>query len=220
MSTIERPEIRTTGLLTQSWAIARRNFRHIRRMPEMLLDVTIQPVMFVLLFAYVFGSSIDVATPAGYRAFLLAGIMAQTMAFASFIVAVGLTADLDKGIVDRMRSLPINPAAVLVGRSISSLAHASIGLVVMSLTGLVIGWRIHTNVFEAALGYLLLLGWGFAMIWVGHLGRLRHALGRGGQRGHVRDDVPDHVPGQHLRARPTGCRRCCASSPSGTRSPR
>ncbi len=166
-TTLERPEIRPTGLLTQSWAIARRNFLHIRRMPEMLLDVTIQPVMFVLLFAFVFGSSIDVDTEAGYRAWLLPGIMAQTVAFASFIVAVGLTADLEKGIVDRMRSLPINPAAVLVGRSISSLAHSSIGLVVMSLTGLVIGWRIHTNVVEAAFGYLLLLGWGFAMIWVG-----------------------------------------------------
>ena len=166
---IERPEIRHTSLWHQSVTIFRRNLIHIKRMPEMLLDVTIQPVMFVLLFAYVFGSSIDVATPAGYRAFLLAGIMAQTVAFASFIVAVGLTADLEKGIVDRMRSLPINPAAVLVGRSISSLAHSSIGLVVMSLTGLVIGWRIHTNLFEAALGYLLLLGWGFAMIWVGIL---------------------------------------------------
>ena len=167
MTTLERPEIRQTSLLTQSWSIARRNFLHIRRMPEMLLDVTIQPVMFVLLFAFVFGSSIDVDTEAGYRAFLLPGIMAQTVAFASFIVAVGLTADLEKGIVDRMRSLPIVPSAVLVGRSISSLAHSSIGLVVMSLTGLLIGWRIHTDVFQAALGYLLLVGWGFAMIWVG-----------------------------------------------------
>ncbi len=166
---LERPEIRPTTLLSQSWSIARRNFLHIRRMPEMLLDVTIQPVMFVLLFAYVFGSSIAVDTPAGYRAFLLAGIMAQTVAFASFVVAVGLTSDLEKGIVDRMRSLPINPAAVLVGRSISSLVHSSIGLVVMSLTGLLIGWRIHTNVLEALLGYVLLLGWGFAMIWVGIL---------------------------------------------------
>ena len=167
MTTLERPEIRQTSLLTQSWSIARRNFLHIRRMPEMLLDVTIQPVMFVLLFAFVFGSSIDVDTEAGYRAFLLPGIMAQTVAFASFIVAVGLTADLDKGIVDRMRSLPIVPSAVLVGRSISSLAHSSIGLVVMSLTGLLIGWRIHTDVFQAAFGYVLLVGWGFAMIWVG-----------------------------------------------------
>ncbi|QIK76611.1 ABC transporter permease [Nocardioides piscis] len=164
---LERPEIVPTNLLRQSMSIVRRNLTHIKRMPEMLMDVTIQPVMFVLLFAYVFGSSIDIDTAAGYKAWLLGGIMAQTIAFSSFIVAVGLTADLEKGIVDRMRSLPINPAAVLVGRSISSLMHSSIGLVVMSLTGLVIGWRIHTNIAEAALGYLLLLGWGFAMIWVG-----------------------------------------------------
>ena len=166
----------------------------------MLLDVTIQPVMFVLLFAFVFGSSIDVDTQAGYRAWLLPGIMAQTVAFASFIVAVGLTADLEKGIVDRMRSLPINPAAVLVGRSISSLVHSSIGLVVMSLTGLVIGWRIHTSVPEAVLGYLLLLGWGFAMIWVGiWVGSAMRSVEAVNGR-HVRHDVPDHVPGQHLRA--------------------
>ena len=169
MTTLERPQIRQTGLLGQSLSIARRNFIHIKRMPEMLMDVTIQPVMFVLLFAYVFGSSIDVPIEGGYKAFLLPGIMAQTVAFSSFIVAVGLTADLEKGIVDRMRSLPINPAAVLVGRSFSSVAHSSIGLVVMSLTGLAIGWRIHTSIFEAALGYLLLVGWAFAMIWVGIL---------------------------------------------------
>jgi len=169
VTTLERPEIRQTHLLGQSFSIARRNFIHIKRMPEMLMDVTIQPVMFVLLFAYVFGSSIDIPIPGGYKAFLLGGIMAQTVAFSSFIVAVGLTADLEKGIVDRMRSLPINPAAVLVGRSFSSVAHSSIGLVVMSLTGLAIGWRIHTNIFEAALGYLLLVGWAFAMIWVGIL---------------------------------------------------
>ena len=164
---LARPEIVPTGLLRQSLSITRRNLIHIKRMPEMLMDVTIQPVMFVLMFAFVFGSSIAVDTPGGYKAWLLAGIMAQTIAFASFIVAVGLTADLEKGIVDRMRSLPINPAAVLVGRSISSLMHSSIGLVIMSITGLFIGWRIHGNLLEAALGYLLLLGWGFAMIWLG-----------------------------------------------------
>ena len=136
----------------------------------MLLDVTIQPVMFVLLFAFVFGGSIAVnGTPAGYREWLMAGIMGQTIAFASFIVAVGLTADIDKGIVDRMRSLPINPAAVLVGRSISSLLHSSIGIVIMSLTGLAIGWRIRGSFFDAVLAYVLLLLWGFAMIWLGIL---------------------------------------------------
>ncbi len=167
---IERPEIRDTGLLRQSLTITRRNLIHIKRMPEMLLDVTIQPVMFVLLFAFVFGGSIAVAgSPAGYREWLMAGIMGQTIAFASFIVAVGLTADIDKGIVDRMRSLPINPAAVLVGRSISSLLHSSIGIVIMSFTGLAIGWRIRGSFFDAVLAYLLLLLWGFAMIWLGIL---------------------------------------------------
>lgn len=167
---IARPEIRPTGLLRQSLAITRRNLIHIRRMPEMLLDVTIQPVIFVLLFAFVFGGSIAVqGSPAGYREWLMAGIMGQTIAFASFIVAVGLTADIDRGIVDRLRSLPINPAAVLVGRSISSLMHSSIGIVIMSLTGLLIGWRIRDGFWDAVLAYALLLMWGFAMIWVGIL---------------------------------------------------
>ena len=165
---IERPEIRETGLLRQSLTIVRRNLIHIKRMPEMLMDVTIQPVMFVLLFAFVFGSSITVpGSPGGYREWLLGGIMGQTIAFSSFIVAVGLTADIDKGIVDRMRSLPIRPSAVLVGRSISSLLHSSIGIVVMSLTGLLIGWRIRDGIVHAVVAYLLLLMWGFAMIWVG-----------------------------------------------------
>jgi ABC transporter DrrB family efflux protein len=167
--TIERPQIHQTGLLRQSLAIVRRNLIHIKRMPEMLMDVTIQPVMFVLLFAYVFGGSIAVTSPAGYREWLMGGIMGQTIAFASFIVAVGLTADIDKGIVDRMRSLPINPAAVLVGRSISSLMHSSIGILVMSLTGLLVGWRIRGGLGDAILAYALLLLWGFAMIWIGIL---------------------------------------------------
>lgn len=166
---LERPEIHETGLLQQSMAITRRNLIHIRRMPEMLLDVTVQPVMFVALFAFVFGGSIAVASPEGYREWLMAGIMGQTIAFSSFIVAVGLTADLDKGIVDRMRSLPIRTASILVGRSISSLIHSSIGIVVMSLTGLVIGWRIRTSVLEGLAGYGLLLLWGVAMVWVGIL---------------------------------------------------
>ncbi len=164
---LARPETRDVGLLRQSLAIVRRNLIHIKRMPEMLMDVTIQPVMFVLMFAYVFGGSIAVAAPDGYREWLLPGIMGQTIAFAAFIVAVGLTADLDKGIVDRMRSLPIHPAAVLVGRSLSSLLHSSIGIVVMSLTGLVVGWRIRGGVLDALTAYGLLLLWGFAMIWVG-----------------------------------------------------
>jgi ABC-type polysaccharide/polyol phosphate export permease len=170
LHTLERPEIRRTTLLQQALTITRRNLIHIKRMPEMLMDVTIQPVMFVLLFAFVFGGAINVqGAAAGYREWLLAGIMGQTIAFASFIVAVGLTADIDKGIVDRMRSLPIHSSAVLVGRSLSSLIHSSIGILVMSLTGLVVGWRIRGSVADALLAYGLLLLWGFAMIWLGIL---------------------------------------------------
>lgn len=149
--------------------VVRRNLIHIKRMPELLLDVTIQPVMFVLLFAYVFGSSIDVPGPTEYREFLIPGIMAQTMAFSSFIVAIGLVNDLEKGFVDRMKSLPIHRASILVGRSLSSLLHSSIGILVMAGTGLAIGWRMRHGVPDSLLAFGLLLLFGFAMIWVGIL---------------------------------------------------
>jgi ABC-2 type transport system permease protein len=153
-------------LVQATATIVWRNLIHIKRMPEMLLDVTVQSVMFVLLFAYVFGGSIAVEG-SNYREFLLPGIMVQTMVFSSAIVAMGLTNDLQKGIVDRLKSLPISRASVLVGRSISSLIHSSIGIAVMGVTGLLVGWRIRTDVVDATLGFLLLLLFGFAMIWLG-----------------------------------------------------
>ena len=161
-----RPPIHQRSLLQQSMTVVWRNLLHIRRMPEMLLDVTVQPVMFVLLFAYVFGGSISVPGTS-YREFLLPGIMAQTIIFSSAIVAIGLTSDLEKGIVDRLKSLPISRSSVLVGRSLSSLIHSGIGIVVMSLTGLLIGWRIRDGLVNGILGYLLLLLFGFSMIWLG-----------------------------------------------------
>lgn len=166
-TTVEtRVPIQQRTLLQQSLTVVWRNLLHIRRMPEMLLDVTIQPVMFVLLFAYVFGGSINVPGTS-YREFLLPGIMAQTMVFSSAVVAIGLNSDLEKGIVDRFKSLPISRASVLVGRSISSLIHSSIGIVVMGLTGLLVGWRIREGLANAVLAYLLLLLFGFSMIWLG-----------------------------------------------------
>lgn len=148
--------------------VVRRNLLHIKRMPELLLDVTIQPVMFVLLFAYVFGSSIDVPG-SDYKEFLIPGIMAQTIVFSGFIVALGLVNDLEKGFVDRMKSLPIARSSILVGRSLSSLIHSSIGIFVMALTGLLVGWRIRDGLAQAALAFSLLLLFGFAMIWLGIL---------------------------------------------------
>jgi ABC transporter DrrB family efflux protein len=164
--TPDHPVLTPPSLLRASAMVVRRNLIHIKRMPELLLDVTIQPVMFVLLFAFVFGSSIAVPGT-NYREFLVPGIMAQTIVFSSFIVALGLTSDLDKGIVDRLKSLPISRSTILVGRSISSLIHSSIGVTVMALTGLLIGWRVRDGVGHAVAAFAILLAFGFAMIWVG-----------------------------------------------------
>ena len=161
-----RPTLRPPSLLPATLVVVRRNLIHIRRMPELLLDVTIQPIMFVLLFAYVFGGSIQVPG-SNYREFLIPGIMAQTMVFSSAIVAIGLTNDLQKGIVDRVKSLPIPRASLLVGRSVSSLLHSCIGITVMALTGLVVGWGIHDGLGRALLAFAMLLLFGFSMIWLG-----------------------------------------------------
>ncbi|MEP9392103.1 ABC transporter permease [Gordonia sp. VNK1] len=169
-ATVDRPAVHQTNLAQQSWIMVRRNLIHTRRMPEMLSDVTIQPIMFVVLFAYVFGPAISLGVPGvSYKEYLLPGIMGQTIVFTAFIVATGITADLEKGIVDRFRSLPIRRSSVLVGRSVASLIHSSIGIVVMAITGLIIGWRITTSVGEGILGFALVLLFGFGMIWFGIL---------------------------------------------------
>jgi ABC transporter DrrB family efflux protein len=162
----KRAAVEDRGLVAQSMTVVWRNLLHIRRMPEMLLDVTIQPIMFTVMFAYIFGGSI--APPgADYKEFLLPGIMAQTIVFSCFVVAVGLNNDLSKGIVDRFKSLPMSRAAVLVGRSVSSLIHSSIGIVVMAITGLLVGWKISNGFGNAVLAFGLLLLFGFSMIWFG-----------------------------------------------------
>ena len=115
--------------------MVKRNMIHTKRMPEMLSDVTVQPIMFVLLFAFVFGASITNTGGASYREFLLPGIQAQTIVFSAFIVASGITADIEKGIIDRFRSLPISRSSVLIGRSVAGLIHSSLGVVVMAVTG-------------------------------------------------------------------------------------
>jgi ABC-2 type transport system permease protein len=162
------PGDRRTNPVRQIWALVRRNLTHIKRQPEMLTDVTIQPVMFVLLFAFVFGGSITVPG-VDYKEWLLPGIMAQTMTFSAFVVAIGLNTDLGKGIVDRFRSLPIGRSSVVVARSVSSIIHSMIGIVVMSVTGLFVGWGIHDGILRGLAGYALLVLFGFAMIWVGIL---------------------------------------------------
>jgi ABC transporter DrrB family efflux protein len=164
-----RPRVRPTNVAQQSWIMVKRNMIHTKRMPEMLSDVTTQPIMFVLLFAFVFGASITNTGGASYREFLLPGIQAQTIVFSAFVVASGITSDIEKGIIDRFRSLPIARSSVLIGRSIASLIHSSIGVVVMALTGLAIGWRIRGSLAEAILAFALVLVFGFGIIWFGIL---------------------------------------------------
>lgn len=157
------------GLLHDSWVLARRGLTHLRRQPEALTDATIQPVMFVLMFGYVFGGAIKVPGGGSYREFLMGGIFAQTLVFTSFGVALALANDRKNNAVDRFRSLPISRGALLSGHAIANLLKAMLPIVLMSLCGLVIGWRIRSSFVDATVGYLLMIGFAFAMVWVGVL---------------------------------------------------
>ena len=156
-------------LVADSAVVAKRNLIKIKRVPDLLVFTLISPIMFILLFAFVFGSAIAVA-PGGsdldYREFLIAGIFAQTVIFGSSITGAGLAEDMQKGIIDRFRSLPMSRGAVLVGRTVSDIVNNILTITVMSLTGLAVGWRIRTSVLEALAGFALLLLFAYAISWV------------------------------------------------------
>lgn len=154
-----------SGALVDGWVVARRNLVKIKRIPDLLIFSTIQPIMFVILFAYVFGGSISVPG-VNYREYLMAGIFTQTVTFGAGITAIGLADDLQKGIVDRFRSLPMSRAAVLIGRTTSDLLNNVLIMVIMVVCGLIVGWRIHTDPLRAAAGFGLLLLFGYAMSWI------------------------------------------------------
>jgi ABC-2 type transport system permease protein len=160
---------RPRGLVHDAWVIARRGLVHMKRQPEALADATIQPIIFVLLFAYVFGGAIDVPGGGNYREFLMGGIFAQTIVFAAFGVAMSLAYDRKNQAVDRFRALPMARGAVLAGHAVANLFKSLLPIAIMSLCGLLIGWRIRDGLAEAALGYLLLVAFAFAMVWVGVL---------------------------------------------------
>jgi ABC transporter DrrB family efflux protein len=156
-------------LVQSTWVIARRGLAHMRRQPEALTDATIQPIMFVLLFAYVFGGAISVPGGGSYREFLMGGIFAQTLMFGAFGTAMALASDRTNGATDRFRSLPIPQAALLGGHAVASLIRAALPIALMSLSGLVVGWRIHSSVGSAVAGYALMFAFSFAVIWLGVL---------------------------------------------------
>jgi ABC-2 type transport system permease protein len=145
--------------------VAKRNLIKIKRVPEVLIWTTMSPIMFVLLFALVFGNAIEVPG-VDYREFLIAGVFAQTVIFGSTFTGAGLADDMTKGIIDRFRSLPMSRSAVLVGRTASDIVYNSTSIFVMTIAGLVVGWRIHTGPLEAIGGFLLLLLFAYAVSWI------------------------------------------------------
>jgi ABC-2 type transport system permease protein len=147
--------------------VAGRNLKRIPRIPELAIFAVIQSIMWVLLFAFVFGGAIPLPDGGSYIEFLMPGLFAQTVIFAAATTAVGMTDDIAKGIIDRFRSLPMARSAVLSGRALSDIVYISGQLVVLAGAGLAIGWRVHTGVAEVLAGIALLLLFTFAMSWVG-----------------------------------------------------
>jgi ABC-2 type transport system permease protein len=149
-------------------ALTKRNLTHVRHVPEKLIDVTLQPLMFVLLFAYVFGGAIHVSG-GSYHEYLMGGIVVQTLAFAIMGTAVGLADDIRGGVIDRFRSLPMARSAVLAGRALADTLSNLIALAVLVVAGLIVGWRIHDGIASAIGGFALVLLFAYAMTWAGIL---------------------------------------------------
>lgn len=152
--------------LRNTAAIARRNLRTIARQPQLLVFATVQPVIFILLFRYVFGGAIA-APGVDYVNYLLTGIFVQTITFAAIQTGIGLSEDVSKGIVDRFKSLPMSRGAVLAGRTLSDLVRNTAVIAVMIGVGYLVGFEFTNGVAGALLTVLLLLAWGFAFSWFG-----------------------------------------------------
>lgn len=158
---------RLSMVVSDSLTVTKRNVIKIKRVPDVLIFSTLSPIMFVLLFAYVFGTAIKIpGLEGGYREFLVAGIFVQTVVFGSTFTGLSLAEDMQKGIIDRFRSLPMAPSSVLIGRTVSDVVINVVSLVVMSLTGLVVGWRIRGSLLDAVLAYVLLLLFAYAISWI------------------------------------------------------
>jgi ABC transporter DrrB family efflux protein len=154
-------------LISDVAVLTRRILARIVREPETLMDVTIQPILFVLMFAYVFGGAIPLPGGGSYHEYLVGGMLAMGLAMTAPGTAVALVTDMSSGLIDRFRSLPTARSAVLAGRTIADLVTQVIGAVVVAGVGLVIGWRIHSSVADAAAAFGLALLFGYAFTWVG-----------------------------------------------------
>ena len=153
--------------IKDSLVITKRQLLQLARVPEVLVFSTIQPVMFVLLFRYVFGGSIETGQPGGYVQLLMPGIFVQTVAFTLAATASGLAEDMKKGLIDRFRSLPISRSALIVGRTLGDSLLNIVVLAVMGMAGYLVGWRPTSGLLNVALAFLFLLFFGYALSWVG-----------------------------------------------------
>ncbi|MEU4921815.1 ABC transporter permease [Streptomyces parvus] len=169
---VPRPSGGVTQSVKDSLVVARRNLIRMTRIPEMVIFGLIQPIMFVVLFTYVFGGSISIGgstDPQLYKEFLMAGIFAQTVTFATAGAGAGIADDMHKGLIDRFRSLPMARGAVLTGRTLADLVQTTLTLVVLAGVALLVGWRTHENFGKVICGFLLLLLLGYAFSWIGAL---------------------------------------------------
>lgn len=157
--------------LRDGFVVSKRNLLQTIRVPDLLFFSLVQPVIFVLMFAYVFGGAIPIPGAEGgadaYRQFLIPGIFGQTVAFAAASSTVGIAEDMSKGIIDRFRTLPMKASAVLFGRTFADAARMILVLAVLSITGLIVGWRINDGVLRAIAAYALLLLFAYTVAWVG-----------------------------------------------------
>jgi ABC-2 type transport system permease protein/oleandomycin transport system permease protein len=154
-----------TAALSDTLVLAKRSLLRIPRQPDLLVGFTVQPIMFVLLFVYVFGGAIE--TPGlDYVDFLMPGIIVQSMVFGGFVTALGLAEDLKKGLIDRFRSLPMSRAAVLTGRTLADIGTNVLQLVVMLAVGIAVGFDFKTSIPEILAGIALVLLIGYAFSWV------------------------------------------------------
>ncbi|WP_053753593.1 ABC transporter permease [Streptomyces sp. MMG1533] len=167
---ITAPTNPVTQSIRDSLVVAKRNLIRMSRIPEMVIFGLIQPIMFVVLFSYVFGGSMNIGgttDPGVYREFLMAGIFAQTVTFATAGAGAGIADDMHKGLIDRFRSLPMARGAVLTGRTLADLVQTALTLFVLAIVALLVGWRTHTSVGEVLGAFGLLLLAGYAFTWIG-----------------------------------------------------
>jgi ABC transporter DrrB family efflux protein len=160
---------RTYWALSDAWVVTKYNLIAVPRVPELLVFLTIQPILFVVLFRYVFGGAID-APGLSYVNFLIPGIIVQTVAFGGITTGIGLAEDLQKGVIDRLRSLPMARFALLAGRTVADIARNMFSIVLMVVVGIIVGFSFQdTDVAKVVAGVLLLLLFGFAFSWIAAL---------------------------------------------------